>query len=155
MGASLLPWTSALHVYKKGDRRRVLSFSGEFGTDGAFDRGSELVGVFLRSVEETADPVVYPFMVARFCTVARLFLEWAVERNYRARQDGAFNGNGDYIQVHLTTLQCGALQLMVADCGGKECITPSRQQLSFADLTTYELFNGGLLMRAVFRWRTC
>lgn len=130
----------------------LLSYSGEFDTEHALARGSEMVGVFLRAVEEMADPTVYSFMVARFCTVTRQFLAWAVERNERARSERGYNGSGDFIQLHLTTLQCGALQLMVMDCGGKECVAPRRSE-TFADFVTYELLGGGLLMRGVFRWK--
>lgn len=94
-------------------------------------------------------------MTARICIVAYQFIEWAYERNIRAQSDDQFKGNGDHIQILLTTINDTAIQVLVADCGGKEVAVPVSETRGYADIVDYSLFNGGLLMRAVFKWRTC
>lgn len=112
----------------------------------------ELVVAFMRSIN-LPDDEAPAFIDARVCTVTGQFLQWAYERNLRAENNPEYGGNGHHVQIHLTILQTRAIQVMVADCGGKEAIINRRSTDLMADFTTYELFNGGLLMRAVFKWK--
>lgn len=130
----------------------MLTYSGEFTNENAVDRGMELVVAFMRNIT-LPDEHAPPFIDARVCTVARQFLQWAHERNNRAIEQTEYRGTGRYVQIHLTILQENAVQVMVADCGGKEAVVNRRIIDLMADSTTYELFNGGLLMRAIFRWK--
>lgn len=131
---------------------RTLTYSGEFTNDNAMERGMELVVAFMRAID-LPDDQAPRFVDARVCTIASQFLRWAYERNLRATIDTDYCGTGEYVQIHLTVLQDRALQIMVADCGGKECIIRKRSIDFMADFTTYELFNGGLLMRAIVKWK--
>lgn len=129
----------------------MLTYSGEFTNDNAVERGMELVVAFMRNIT-LPDDQAPAFIDARVCTVARQFLQWAYDRNLRAANQAEYEGTGQFVQIHLTVLQATTVQIMVADCGGKEVVVNKRLIDMMADATTYELFNGGLLMRAVFRW---
>lgn len=132
----------------------TISFAGEFGTDHSREHGKELVALFCQRLTCLDRPAL-PAMTARITTVAHALIDWSYERNTRAAIDPAFKGTGDYLQVVVTTINASAVHLMVADCGGKELTTNHKEIRNHADYLDYQLVNGGLLMRAVFRWRTC
>lgn len=131
----------------------TISFAGEFGTEHGREHAKELVRLFCQRLACLDRPT--DTMAGRITLVAHALIEWAYERNVRANNNPVFKGTGEYVQVVITTINASAVQLMVADCGGKELTTNHKEIREHADYLDYQLVNGGLLMRAVFRWRTC
>lgn len=96
-----------------------------------------------------------PMMVLRVEIVLDSLVQLGLARNRLAADDKTLKGNGLTIELSLQTVGGDGVQLMVKDSGGKAACVSKRGINQYVDLITFDLTNGGLLMRALFKWRTC
>lgn len=122
-------------------------------TDQAELKLKEVIDLFCRGLEQRQE---LPVMVARINIVANYFIEFATRRNRRAAGDmGGMGGTGHSISLQVGEINSHAVEIKVVDEGGFERIARKSHLLGQADLVSFDLINGGLMMRAILKWRTC
>ena len=76
-----------------------------------------------------------------------VLLRLALDRNEEA--------NGETIEFVIHTVGKDGVILTVKDCGGKAACISRKHVDEYVDSINFELVNGGLLSRALFKWKTC
>lgn len=98
---------------------------------------------------------MHDMMELRVEIVLRGLLVIALERNRQAILEPRMKGKGDIVEITIQTMGRDGLQLTVHDSGGKTACISKKHIDQYADLIAFDLTNGGVMMRAMFKWRSC
>ena len=94
-------------------------------------------------------------MVLRVEIVATALVKLALERNELAQTDPQLKGVGTTVEIVMQTVNHDGVQLTITDTGGKTACISKKHVDEYVDLVSFELTNGGLTMRAFFKWASC
>lgn len=132
----------------------MICFGIESCNDNAERMGLELIKSFFNQLEN-ACIVMHDMMELRVEIVLRGLLVIALERNRQAILEPRMKGKGDIVEITIQTMGRDGLQLTVHDSGGKTACISKKHIDQYADLIAFDLTNGGVMMRAMFKWRSC
>ena len=116
--------------------------------------GQELLGAFFNQVRLNG-LMENNLMQLRVQIVFDAFLTMAMDRNSLARQEPTARGKGDTIDFMIRTMGDDGVILTCKDTGGSAAYVRRTHINPHIDSADFLLTNGGLLMRAVFKWKSC
>ena len=130
-----------------------MQFICVFETDQAEEKAREVVELFCDSLPKEQEK--RSIMVRRISIVSEYFIEFAVRRNRRALENPDYYGSGRSLSLTIGCINDHAIEVKIVEEGGFERIARKSHLLTHADLISFDLVNGGLMMRAILKWRTC
>ncbi len=132
----------------------MICFGVESNNDNAERMGKELIRSFFNQIE-LMGLLQHDMMELRVEIVFYGLLMVAIERNLLALAEPRMKGKGDTIDITIQTMSKDGIQLTVHDAGGKTACISKKHIDQYADLIAFDLTNGGVMMRSMFKWRSC
>lgn len=124
----------------------MICFSAEMANENAGRIGRELSHAFFDQLEFTG-LLDSPMMVLRVEIVLDSLLRIALERNEAAQ--------GETVEITIQTIGGDGVCLTVKDHGGKAACIARKHVDQYVDSIDFVMTNGGVIMRALFKWKTC
>lgn len=124
----------------------MICFSAEACNDNAERMGREMLHSFFDQLN-TVGLLQNRLMWLRVELVFDVLLRLALERND--------DMGGETVEFVIYTVGKDGLLLTVKDHGGKAACVSRKHVDEYVDSINFELTNGGLLSRALFKWKTC